>query len=166
VITAVIAKYARFGGHVLKRTSVHGMTFVATVLLLVSSFPAFGQQPAGSDCTTLKYQKRTSAWLCGQTEICAGDICGRPSTYDFDEQFDVVLRNKQGKNLASKKLSYEQRKFCFDGYSDGDYELAFILYQKGVSQPARVFPARYKRNANKPNDKVYMVEVTCPPSSR
>ena len=134
--------------------------------LVVLAVSAFGQQPVSTDCSTLKYQKRTSAWLCGEAVVCSGDICGRPSALDFDERFDVVLRDKNENRLESKKLSYEQRRFCFEGRSDGDYQLAFVLYQKGVPQPARIFPTKYRRNGNKPNDKVYMVEATCPSSAR
>ena|SRR5215469_1620603 len=137
------------------------------ILVLSMSFSASGQQTVNDlNCSTLKYVKHTSAWLCGVAVVCSGDICTRPSQLDFDDQFDVVLRDKHGNRLDSKKLSYEHRKFCFEGRSDGDYQLAFVLYVKGIPQPARVFPTKYKRSQNKPNDAVYMVEATCPERAR
>jgi hypothetical protein len=142
------------------------MKILTTSALLLLSFSAYGQQAVSQDCSTLQYQQRTSAWLCGKALVCAGDICGRPSMLEFDEHFDVLLRDKQGNKLDSKQLSYEERKFCFEGRNNGDYQLAFVLYKKGVPQPARIFPTKYKHNPNKPNDKVYMVEAVCPDSAR
>lgn len=139
---------------------------VISALLILSFYDSSQQTVTSTDCSTLKYAKRTSAWLCGEALICTGDICGRPSMLDFDDGFDVVLRDKRGKELDSKRLSYEQRKFCFEGYSDGEYQLAFVLYKKGVRQPARIFPTKYKHDIRKENNKVYMVEATCPGNPR
>jgi hypothetical protein len=100
--------------------------------------------------------------LCGKANVCAGDICGGPSIYDFDEHFDAVLRDNQGKELETKSLSHEKTTFCFDGRGNGDYQLAFVLYKNGVPEPARVFPTSYKHNAAKPNDMFYLIEATCP----
>jgi hypothetical protein len=94
--------------------------------------------------------------------VCAGDICGRPSVYDFDENFDVVLRDHKGIDLETKSLSHEEAAFCFTGRGDGDYQLAFVLHKNGVSEAARVFPTKYRHDPNKPNDVIYMIEVTCP----
>lgn len=131
-------------------------------LLTLSLFASGQQTVTSSDCSTLKYVKRTSAWLCGEAEVCTGDICLPPSQLGFDEQFNVVLRDKHGNKLDEKSLTYEHRKFCFQGRRDGDYQLAFVLYEKGISQPARVFPTKYKHNTEKSNDKMYMIEATCP----
>jgi hypothetical protein len=98
--------------------------------------------------------------------VCSGDICGRPSTYDFDENLDVVLRDRQGRELETKSLSHEEPAFCFSGRGNGDYQLAFVLHKNGVPEAARVFPTKYKRKADKPNDAIYMVEVTCPSGLR
>ena len=100
--------------------------------------------------------------MCGEAQVCTGDICLRPTDLDFEPEFDVVLRDARGNTLESQKLSYERRKFCFEGRENGDYELAFVLFKKGVPQPARVFPTRYKRDTDKPNDVHYMVEAVCP----
>jgi hypothetical protein len=110
----------------------------------------------------LKYQRHRSAWLCGKAIVCSGDLCGRPSTYDFDDNFDVVLRDKQGKELETKSLSSEKPTFCFDGHGNGDYQLAFVLYKNRVPEGARVFPTRYKHNPEKPNDVFYMIAAQCP----
>jgi len=122
------------------------------------------QTPAvsGGDCSSLKSKRPKSAWLCGEAHICTGDICGRPTDFDFDHEFDVVLRDAHGNKLDSQTLSYEKPKFCFQGHKDGDYQLAFVLYRKGIPQPARMFPTRYRHNADKPNDVYYMIESVCP----
>ncbi len=85
-----------------------------------------------------------------------------PSHFGFDDKFQVYLRDKGGKNLESKTLSYRERKFCFEGRENGEYQLAFVLYENGVPQPARVFPTKYKRDPKKPNDVIYMIEASCP----
>lgn len=64
--------------------------------------------------------------------------------------------------METKHLSYENPSFCFDGHENGDYQIAFVLYKSRVPEPARVFPAKYRHNAEKPNDVYYMIEVTCP----
>lgn len=139
------------------------MKSVIPAALLVLGVSAMAQQTSAvADCSTLTYQRHRSAWLCGKAIVCSGDICGRPSTYDFDDNFDVILRDKQGKELETKSLSYEKSSFCFDGRGNGDYQLAFVLYKNRVPEPARVFPTRYEHNAEKPNDVYYMIEVTCP----
>lgn len=131
--------------------------------LLVPCVYTIAQQTASvADCSTLSYKRHKSAWLCGKAIVCSGDICGRPSTYDFDGAFDVVLRDNHGRELETKSLSYEKPTFCFDARGDGDYQLAFVLYTNGVPEAARVFPARYRHNAKKPNDVIYMIEATCP----
>jgi hypothetical protein len=115
-------------------------------------------------------------------EVCSGDICGRPSNYDLDDDIRVELRDKAGATiLESKKVieetreergttqigtkvSYEttKRTFCFEGKGDGDYLLAFVLYKNGVPQPAIKFPTNYSHKHGKPCNSVYMVEPFCP----
>jgi hypothetical protein len=139
------------------------MKSILSSALLVLSVSAMAQQTSRvSDCSTLKYKRHRSAWLCGKAIVCSGDICGRPSTYDFDDVFYVLLRDNQGNVLETKSLSYEKPNFCFDGRGNGDYQLAFVLYTKGVPEAARVFPTRYKHNTEKPNDVIYMIEARCP----
>jgi hypothetical protein len=143
------------------------MKSVLSSVFLLLSVSVMAQQTIGvADCSTLKYMRHRRASLCGNTSVCSGDLCGRPSTYDFDENFDVVLRDHQGKELDIKHLSHENPTFCFDGRDDGDYQLAFVLYKNGVREPARVFPTRYKHKAEAPNDVVYMIEVTCSKGQR
>jgi len=144
----------------IKTSLVRSVLPAALIVVCVSSLAQ--QTSAVTDCTTLSYQRHKSAWLCGKVVVCSGDICGRPSVYDFDDRFDVVLRDNLGKELETKPLSYEESTFCFDGRRDGDYQLAFVLYKNHVPEPARVFPTRYKRNPVKPNDAVYMVAAWCP----
>ena len=139
------------------------MKSVLPCALLVLCVSAIAQQMDGvADCSTLKYKRHRSAWLCGKAVVCSGDLCGRPSTYDFDDVFHVLLRDNRGKKLETKSLSYEKPTFCFDGRRDGDYQLAFVLYKNGIPEAARVFPTRFKHNAEKPNDVFYMIEATCP----
>jgi hypothetical protein len=73
-----------------------------------------------------------------------------------------MLRDNQGKELETKSLSYQKPTFCFDGRGNGDYQLAFVLYKNGIPEAARVFPTHYKHNADKSNDRFYMIEATCP----
>lgn len=101
--------------------------------------------------------------MCGQVSVCAGDICAGPSVYGLDDVIDVLLRDKHAKLLQSKKLSYKtERKFCFEGESNGEYQLVFVPHKKGVAQPAVVFPTSFKKTRNKPCDSIYMVEPDCP----
>jgi hypothetical protein len=106
----------------------------------------------------------------------------RPSDYDLDDDITVELRDRVGttiiesKKAVSKTLEREcttqvgtrvscnatERTFCFEGKSDGDYQLAFVLSKNGVPQPAVKFPTNYSRKRHKPCDSVYMVEAACP----
>ena len=134
-------------------------------LSLVLCISAWSQESARSgDCSTLKYLRHRTSCLCGKVTVCSGDICGRPSFLDFDDNLDVVLRDKHGNVLESKKLAYtsQQPNFCFQERQNGDYQLAFVLYKKGAPQPARVFPTKYKRNTTKPCDSIYMLQAVCP----
>ena len=113
--------------------------------------------------------------------MCSGDICGRPSDYDLDDDITVELQEKSGTILDSKKVVVEtrekqgttqdgtktsyketERRFCFEGKRDGDYLLAFVLHKNGVSQPAVIFPTNYSHKRSKACDSVYMVEPICP----
>src|SRR5207245_1603911 len=101
-------------------------THLAT-LLIALSLPLLGHsQATDSDCSTLKYKKHSSAWLCGEASVCAGDICMNPSHFGFDDKFQVYLRDKRGNSLESRTLSYRERKFCFEGRESGEYQLAFV----------------------------------------
>lgn len=154
-----------------------------TALLFVANPLALSQTPSSSsDCSTLKYLRHKVSCLCGTVEVCSGDICGRPATYDLDDDITVELRDKAGSTiLESKKaivgtrekegttqvgtkISYKttERTFCFEGKRDGDYQLAFILYKNGVPRAAVKFPTNYSRKRRKPCDSIYMVEPTCP----
>jgi hypothetical protein len=135
-----------------------------------------------SDCSTLKYSRHKVSCLCGTVSVCSGDICGNPSSYDLDDDITVELRDKVGTTIFdskkvivetrakegttqdNKRVSYKQteRTFCFEGKRDGDYQLAFVLYKKGVPQPAMVFPTNYKHERKKECDMIYMVEPICP----
>jgi len=151
--------------------------------LLVATPLVVSQTPSnGSDCSTLKYLRHKVSCLCGTVQVCSGDICGRPATYDLDDDITVELRDKAGTTiLESKKVIVEtrektgttqvgtkvlykatERTFCFEGKRDGDYQLAFILYKNGVPQPAIKFPTNYSHKRRKSCDSIYMVEPTCP----
>jgi hypothetical protein len=115
-------------------------------------------------------------------DVCAGDICGRPSDYDLDDDITVELRDKAGTTIIDSKkvivetreeegttqvgtkVSYKrtERKFCFDGKGDGNYVLAFVLYKRGVPQPAAKFPTNYSSKRHKLCDSIYMVQPICP----
>ena len=83
--------------------------------LLILSISGVSQPPKRIvDCSALRYKQHRVAWLCGKAIVCSGDICGRPSTYEFDDAFIVALRDKQGKELETLSLSYERSAFCFN----------------------------------------------------
>ena len=123
-----------------------------------------GQAPVRNDCSTLKYRQHKVSCLCGTVAVCSGDICGRPSGYDLDNDFVVLLRDSQGNTLDSQKLTYTkgQPTFCFEGKGDGKYQIAFTLYKNGTPEPSVVFPTSYKRSPEKACDTIYMVEPICP----
>lgn len=157
------------------------LTITAVLLLVIS--PLVSQTPSnGSDCSTLKYLRHKVSCLCGTVQACSGDICGRPSDYGLDDEITVQLRNKAGTTiLDSKKVVVEkrerecttqvgtkvpcpatERRFCFDGKRDGDYQLAFIVFKNGVARPAIKFPTSYSHKRHKFCDSIYMVEPSCP----
>jgi hypothetical protein len=154
---------------------------LAALLLLVSSIAVCQTPSHASDCSTLKYLRHKVSCLCGTVQVCSGDICGRPSFFDLDDDITVELREKSGTILDSKKVVVEtrekqgttqdgtkksyketERRFCFEGKRDGDYLLAFVLHKNGVSQPAAIFPTNYSHKRSKACDSVYMVEPPCP----
>ena len=154
---------------------------LATFLFLVSPIVICQTPSRAADCSTLKYLRHKVSCLCGTVQVCSGDICGRPTDYDLDDDIAVELRDKRGTTLDRQKIltetremqgtrqdgtttSYKQteRKFCFEGKRDGDYMLAFVLHKNGVDQPAVIFPTNYSHKRSKPCDSVYMVEPLCP----
>jgi hypothetical protein len=76
----------------------------------------------------------------------------------------VETREKQGTTQDGTKTSYKEteRRFCFEGKRDGDYQFAFVLHKNGVSQPAVIFPTNYSHKRSKTCNSVYMVEPICP----
>ncbi len=164
-----------------KVSSVNRTLTLAAVLFLVRSIAVCQASSQASDCSTLKYLRHKVSCLCGTVQVCSGDICGRPSDYDLDDDITVELREKSGATLDSKKVVVEtlekqgttqdgkktsyketERKFCFQGKRDGDYLLAFVLHKDGVSQPAIIFPTNYSHKRSKACNSIYMVEPLCP----
>src|SRR5215467_6015700 len=81
---------------------------IAVLLLFSSSFVFSQAAPKPSDCSTLRYLRHKVSCLCGTVQICSGDICGRPSSYDLDDDITVELRDKVGSTmLDSKKVGVE-----------------------------------------------------------
>lgn len=80
-------------------------------LLFILSGSVFCQAPQRvSDCPTLKYKRHKVSCLCGEVQVCAGDLCGRPTDYGLDENIGVELRDKAGTTLLeSKKAVVETR---------------------------------------------------------
>ncbi len=156
-------------------------TVTLAALFLLSSIAVCQTPSHASYCSTLKYLRHKVSCLCGTVQVCSGDICGRPSDYDLDDDITIELRQKGGTILDSKKVvvetsekqgttqdgtmtSYKEtgRRFCFEGKHDGDYLLAFVLHKNGVPQPAVIFPTNYSHKRSKACDSVYMVEPICP----
>ncbi len=154
---------------------------LSALLLFLTPVVVCQTQSHASDCSTLKYSPHKVSCLCGTVQVCSGDICGRPSDYELDDDIAVELRDKSGTTLDTKKAVVEtlekegttqdgtkapykqtERRFCFEGKRDGDYLLAFVLHKKGVPQPAVIFPTNYSHRWSKPCDSVYMVEPLCP----
>jgi hypothetical protein len=161
--------------------AVNRTLILAALLLLVTPVVVCQTQPHASDCSTLKYLRHKVSCLCGTVQVCSGDICGRPSDDELDDDIAVELRDKSGTTLDTQKVvvetremqgttqdgtktSYKQteRRFCFEGKRDGDYLLAFVLHKKGIPQPAVIFPTNYSHKRSKPCDSAYMVEPHCP----
>jgi len=151
------------------------------MLILLAPIAGCQTPYRASDCSTLKYARHKVSCLCGSVEICSGDICGRPSDYDLDDDITVELRDKSGKTIDTQKAAIEvseeqgtrqdgtitsykrtERRFSFEGKGDGHYSLAFILHKNDVSQPAVIFPASYSHKRKKLGTTVYMVEPICP----
>jgi hypothetical protein len=167
-------------GH--KLLTVNRSLTITLLLLVLSPFLVCQAQSNGSDCSTLKYRRHKVSCLCGTVQVCSGDLCGSPSTYDLDDGIAVELRDKAGITVIDSKkviletreekgttqdgtkISYKttDRRFCFAGKQDGDYVLAFVLYKNGVPQPAVRFPTNYSSKRHKPCDSFYMVERSCP----
>jgi hypothetical protein len=162
--------------------AVNSSVSVVLLLFFLGPFTAAQAAPKPSDCSTLKYLRHKVSCLCGTVQICSGDICGRPSSYDLDDDITVELRDKTGTTtLDSKKVGIEtrdrmcttqagtkvscnttERRFCFDGKRNGKYQLAFVLFKNGEPQPAVKFPTSYLRNSRKSCNSVYMAEPSCP----
>jgi len=157
-------------------------TLTLTALLVLLSPIVVCQTPShASNCSTLKHLRHKVSCLCGTVQVCSGDICGRPSTYERDDDISVELRDKTGAILDTQKVvvktqekegttqdgtitSYKatERRFGFEGKPDGDHKLAFVLHKNGVPQPAVTFPETYSHKRTKPCDPVFMVESVCP----
>lgn len=165
-----------------KCSSVNCFLVSSTLLFLLNALALCQTPNLGPDCSTLKHSRHKVSCLCGKVDVCAGDICGPPSTYGLDDDITVELRDKAGRTvLDSKKVIEETRKnegttqagtrtsyktterrFCFEGKGDGDYLLEFIFFKNGVPQLAVKFPTNYSRKRRKSCDSVYMVDPTCP----
>lgn len=79
------------------------------VMLLLTSAAVCQTAPDASDCSTLKYLRHKVSCLCGTVQVCSGDLCGRPSDYDLDDDITVELRERSGTILDSKKVAIETR---------------------------------------------------------
>jgi hypothetical protein len=153
----------------------------SALLLLLVPIAVSQTSDRSSDCSTLKYARHQVSCLCGTVEVCSGDICGRPSDYELDDDITVELRDKSGKTIGTQKAAIQEseeqgttqdgrptsyrraeRRFSFEGRGDGHYWLAFILHKGGVPQPALLFPTNYSHKRKKPGPTVYMLEPSCP----
>jgi hypothetical protein len=154
---------------------------LTALLLLLSPIAVCQTSNRASDCSTLKYVRHNRSCLCGIVQICSGDICGRPSDYELDDDISIELRDKRGTTLDTQKAVVEMieehgtthdganasfkrtvRRFSFEGKQDGDYLLAFILHKNGLPQPALIFPTKYSHKRKTLGETVYMVEPICP----
>jgi len=135
----------------------------STALLLVSAVSACQESTPTRDCTTHNFVLHKTPCLCGQVNITSGDISLDPATYGLDDKLDVELRDKAGKAIESKRMSYKnEHTFCFSGKPKGRYALAFILYKSGQPQPAAVFPTNYTAKERETCNVIYPVPPVCP----
>jgi hypothetical protein len=80
----------------------------------------------------------------------------------LDDRVDVELRDRNGRLLESKRLTYKSEvPFCFSGRPKGKYAVAFVLYESGKPQPAAVFPTNYTANSAKDCNVIYPVPPVC-----
>jgi hypothetical protein len=158
-----------------------GAIFVLVATSFLTPLGVSQTQRNNPDCPTTRHFQHKVSCLCGAVQICSGDVCGRPSTYDLDDDITVELRDRSGtKVLESEKVGTETRKrecttstgvkapcntsertFCFEGKRKGHYQLAFVLYTNGAPQPAIRFPINYSSRWHKACDSTYMVPPTC-----
>ena len=123
-----------------------------------------GQQSSPKhDCTTHGFFLHKTHCLCGEARVTSGDISLSPEAFGFDDTIDVELRDKGGKLIESKRISYRNgRTFCFSGRPKGFYALAFVLYESGKPQPAAVHPIKYDAKTCSTSPVIYSVPADCP----
>lgn len=163
---------------IMDRVSVVNRSLIAVWLLLLASPLVCQNAPKPLDGSPSKYLRHKVSCLCGTVQICSGDICLSPSTFNLDADITVELRDKAGTTiLDSKKVviakrekecttqngakvpcNTTERSFCFDGKRDGDYQLAFVLHKDGTPQAPVKFPTNYSSKRRKACNTVYMVE--------
>ncbi len=120
------------------------------------------ESPPKTDCTTNHFVMHKTPCLCGKVQIATGDIGVSPAQMGLDDTLEVELRDRNGKLLESKRLTYKSEvPFCFSGKPKGKYALAFVLYESGKPQPAAVFPTKYTTNSNKECNIIYLVPPVC-----
>jgi len=120
-----------------------------------------GRAAAANDCSTLNFKLRKVPRLCGKVSVTVFDLVVDPLQYGLDNEFDVQLRDKAGRTLESKRLSYKtDRTFCFTDRPRGRYAVAIVLYKRGVAEPAMVFPIKYTGAADA--NVAYLVPPGCP----
>ena len=116
-----------------------------------------------SDCATNHFVMHKTPCLCGEVTITSGDIALDPTAFGLDDTLDIELRDKAGKPIESKRISYrKERNFCFSGKPRGRYTLAFVLYEAGKPQPAAVFPTKYTAKGSEACNVIYLVPPVCP----
>jgi hypothetical protein len=114
------------------------------------------------DCTTNHFVMHKTPYLCGKVQIASGDIGVSPAQMGLDDRVDVELRDRNGRLLKSKQLTYKSDvPFCFSEKPKGRYAIAFVLYQSGKPQPAAVFPTKYTANSAKECNAIYLVPPVC-----
>lgn len=99
--------------------------------------------------------------LCGLATFCIGQMCGISSHFDLDDKLDVVLRDKRGNALETKRVSDQDTGFCFEGRRSGKYQIAFVTYNKGIARLSTVYPIIYESKREK-YWHIYTIQPHCP----
>ena len=135
----------------------------STALWFATVVCAGQESTPNRNCSTHGFFSHKTPCLCGEVSLTSGDISLSAEAFGLDDPLDVELRDKAGKVLESKRLSYRNgQTFCFSGRPKGVYALAFITYSSGKPQPAAVHTVKYTAKGCGTGHVIYAVLPDCP----
>jgi hypothetical protein len=110
----------------------------AALLLILAPIAVCQTSYRPSDCSTLKYARHKVSCLCGTVEVCSGDICGRPSDYELDDDITVELRDGNGRTIGTQKAAIqtsEEQSVWSDRRRCADRGLGCVFIRTRSSEP-------------------------------